>query len=78
MRTVAACTPALMCIAVTTAGCMRACPGPQGSNILTAMARANGLAICPEDVTRLETGDETRVELLGETGISGAGAQASE
>ena len=45
--------------------------GPQGSNILTAMARANGLAICPEDVTRLEAGDETRVELLGETGISG-------
>ncbi len=45
--------------------------GPQGSNILTAMARANGLAICPEDVTRLEAGDETRIELLGETGISG-------
>ncbi len=45
--------------------------GPQGSNILTAMARANGLAICPEDVMRLEVGDETRIELLGETGISG-------
>lgn len=45
--------------------------GPQGSNILTAMARANGLAICPEDVKRLEAGDETRIELLGETGISG-------
>ena len=45
--------------------------GPQGSNILTAMARANGLAICPEDVTRLEAGDETRVELLGEDGLSG-------
>ena len=41
--------------------------GPQGSNILTAMARANGLAICPEDVKRLEAGDEARVELLGDT-----------
>lgn len=51
--------------------------GPQGSNILTAMARANGLAICPEDVKRLEAGDETRVELLGETGISG-GAPVDE
>ncbi len=45
--------------------------GPQGSNILTAMARANGLVICPEDVTRLEPGDETRVELLGEIGVFG-------
>ncbi len=39
--------------------------GPQGSNILTAMARANGLAICPEDVTELPAGSPVRVELLG-------------
>ena len=52
--------------------------GPQGSNILTAMARANGLAICPEDVMRMEPGDETRVELLGETGLSGAAAPTGE
>ncbi len=51
--------------------------GPQGSNILTAMARANGLAICPEDVKRLEAGDETRVELLGETEIA-AGTSEDE
>ena len=49
--------------------------GPQGSNILTAMARANGLAICPEDVTHLEAGDETRVELLGDAALSGDLAQ---
>ena len=48
--------------------------GPQGSNILTAMARANGLAICPEDVTHLDPGDETRVELLGVTTISSVDA----
>lgn len=52
--------------------------GPQGSNILTAMARANGLAICPEDVTHLESGEETRVELLGETGISVDAVRANE
>ena len=44
--------------------------GPQGSNILTAMARANGLVICPEDVTELPAGVRVRVELLGE--IEGA------
>jgi molybdopterin molybdotransferase len=38
--------------------------GPQGSNVLTAMARANGLAICPEDINRLEPGSKVRVELL--------------
>ena len=52
--------------------------GPQGSNILTAMARANGLAICPENVTHLEPGEETRVELLGEAGLSGDAAPADE
>ena len=40
--------------------------GPQGSNILTAMARANGLAICPEDVKSLPVGSRVRVELLGD------------
>ena len=52
--------------------------GPQGSNILTAMARANGLAICPEDVTRMEPGDVTRVELLGQTGLSDDATSAGE
>ncbi len=38
--------------------------GPQGSNILTSMARANGLAICPEDVPVMERGQKVRVEML--------------
>ena len=40
--------------------------GPQGSNILTAMARANGLAICPEEIPHLPVGARVRVELLGD------------
>jgi len=39
--------------------------GPQGSNILTTMARANGLAICPEDVSDVPIGSRIRVELIG-------------
>jgi len=39
--------------------------GPQGSNILTAMARANGLAICPEDVGQMPIGSRVRVEMIG-------------
>ncbi len=38
--------------------------GPQGSNILTSMARANGLAICPEDVSRMEKGQRVQVRML--------------
>ena len=38
--------------------------GPQGSNILTSMARANGLAICPEDVPRMEEGETVEVKML--------------
>ncbi|MBI4199344.1 MAG: molybdopterin molybdotransferase MoeA [Chloroflexi bacterium] len=38
--------------------------GPQGSNILTSMARANGLAICPEDVPVLEKGERVQVRML--------------
>ena len=51
--------------------------GPQGSNILTAMARANGLAICPEDIRQLEAGDEVRVEMLGEVVASIDGADST-
>jgi molybdopterin molybdotransferase len=46
--------------------CRARLSGPQGSNILTAMARANGLAICPEDVQELPAGAKVRVELLAE------------
>ena len=38
--------------------------GPQGSNILTSMSRANGLAICPEDVPMMESGQVVRVKML--------------
>ena len=31
--------------------------GPQGSNILTSMSKSNGLAICPEDETKKQSGD---------------------
>jgi molybdopterin molybdotransferase len=38
--------------------------GHQGSNILTSMVQANGLAICPEDVQRVTAGSQVSVELL--------------
>jgi molybdopterin molybdotransferase len=38
--------------------------GDQGSGILTSMALANGLAICPEDVPRVKAGEEVDVQML--------------
>lgn len=38
--------------------------GPQGSNVLTSMAQANGLIIVPEDRTRVEAGEEVQVQIL--------------
>jgi molybdopterin molybdotransferase len=38
--------------------------GPQGSNILTSMSRANGLAICPEDELRKDAGDLVQIIML--------------
>jgi len=38
--------------------------GPQGSNILTSMSRANGLAICPEDLPDKQAGDKVRIIML--------------
>lgn len=38
--------------------------GPQGSNILTSMSRANGLAICPEDLPAKQAGDRVRIIML--------------
>jgi molybdopterin molybdotransferase len=38
--------------------------GPQGSHILTSLARANGLAICPEDVPAVRSGERVQVILL--------------
>lgn len=39
--------------------------GPQGSGILTSMALANALVVCPEDVSALEPGDEAQAIMLG-------------
>ena len=38
--------------------------GNQGSNVLTSMIRANGLAICPEDVECMKAGQEVEVQML--------------
>jgi molybdopterin molybdotransferase len=38
--------------------------GPQGSNILTSMARANGLAICPADVPYKEAAEKVQIIML--------------
>ncbi len=39
--------------------------GPQGSGILTSMALANALVVCPEDVPALEVGQEADAIMLG-------------
>ncbi len=39
--------------------------GPQGSGILTSMALANALVVCPEDVPVLEPGQEAEAIMLG-------------
>ncbi len=38
--------------------------GDQGSNLLTSMARANGLAICPEDEAVKHAGETVKVEMI--------------
>lgn len=38
--------------------------GPQGSGILTSMARANGLAVIPETIARVTPGDTIEVQML--------------
>ena len=38
--------------------------GPQGSNILTSMSRANGLAVCPEDLPVKEAGERVSIIML--------------
>jgi molybdopterin molybdotransferase len=41
--------------------------GPQGSGILTSMARANALLVVPEDVSSVPPGATLTAILLGET-----------
>ena len=38
--------------------------GPQGSNILTSMSKANGLAICPDDLSGKDAGEEVQIIML--------------
>ncbi|MSQ15276.1 MAG: molybdopterin molybdenumtransferase MoeA [Dehalococcoidia bacterium] len=38
--------------------------GPQGSNILTSMSRANGLIVIPEDVQAVNPGERVQVQVL--------------
>jgi len=38
--------------------------GPQGSGVLTSMVKANGLAMIPEGVTRMEAGQCVQVQML--------------
>lgn len=38
--------------------------GSQSSNVLTSMAAANGLAICPHDRPRIESGETVTVQML--------------
>ena len=45
--------------------------GPQGSGILTSLAAANALAICPEDQDQITAGEECDVIVLGEIGEPG-------
>ncbi len=38
--------------------------GNQGSHVLTSMAKANGLAICPENVLQIDSGQEIEVQMI--------------
>jgi molybdopterin molybdotransferase len=38
--------------------------GNQSSGVLTSMAQANGLAICPDDIAMIDAGEIARVEML--------------
>ena len=38
--------------------------GPQGSNILTSMTKANGLAICPEDIDKKDSGETVEIVMI--------------
>jgi molybdopterin molybdotransferase len=46
--------------------------GEQGSGVLTSMAKANGLAIVPEDVTCVEAGSPISVQMLDWPEATGA------
>jgi molybdopterin molybdotransferase len=47
--------------------------GPQGSGLLTSMARANALLVIPPDRPLVRAGEETRAILLGDLAAEGLG-----
>lgn len=48
------------------AGWLASPTGAQGSHLVSSIARADGLAIVPEDVTRIAAGEPVRVQVLAE------------
>ena len=38
--------------------------GPQGSNIMMSLVYANGLAVCPEDIDKMDAGQTVSVKML--------------
>jgi molybdopterin biosynthesis enzyme len=38
--------------------------GPQGSNILTSMSKANGLAVCPDNLPSKGAGEQVQIIML--------------
>ena len=46
--------------------------GPQGSGLLTSMARANALLVVPSERMTVERGELFRALLLGEAGYASA------
>ena len=36
----------------------------QGSHVLTSMAKANGLAVCPENVLEIKSGQKIEVQMI--------------
>ena len=43
--------------------------GPQGSGLLTSMARANALLVVPEETRRVAAGESLAAILLGEESL---------
>ena len=38
--------------------------GNHGSHVLTSMAKANGLAICPEDIDKKDSGETVEIVMI--------------
>jgi molybdopterin molybdotransferase len=56
----------------TADGAWASLTGPQGSGLLTSMARANALVVVPPDRPTVRTGEGVRALLLGESGLAAA------